>query len=141
MQIREITIQEGLGWELTKGIGRAARDQFIQKATGLSDPYATTEMPGTQKKPGPVDTATAPAAKPKPNYAQTGQANYKPAAVTFNLPGTPKVNPAAAPVPYTLDGRKLDPNNVNDAEQIANMQAQGVTSSTTAQLKQQVKQQ
>jgi hypothetical protein len=153
MQIREITIQEGLGWELTKGIGRAARDQFIQKATGLSDPYATTEMPGTQKTPGPVDTATVPAPaakpplkpvgfnaanimqqpgmqkyaeKPRPNYAQTGQMNYKPATVTTNA--APKVNPAAAPVIYTLDGRRLDPKNLGDAGVIKQLQAQGLTS-------------
>jgi hypothetical protein len=133
MQIREITIQEGLGWELTKGIGRAARDQFIQSATGVSNPYQKTDMTGYVDPDAPVAAAptTPTAAKPKPNYAQAGQMNYKPATVTVNSPGAPKVNPAAAPVIYTLDGRRLDPKNLGDAGVIKQLQAQGLTSGFT----------
>ena len=160
MQIREITIQEGLGWELTKGIGRAARDQFIQSATGVSNPYQKTDMTGYVDPDAPVaaaPTTPAPAAtkpplkpvgfnaanimqqpgmqkyaaKPKPNYAQAGQMNYKPATVTVNSPGASKVNPAAAPVIYTLDGRRLDPKNLGDAGVIKQLQAQGLTSGFT----------
>jgi hypothetical protein len=74
------------------------------------------QQPGMQKY----------AEKPKPNYAQTGQMNYKPATVTTNA--APKVNPAAAPVIYTLDGRSLDPKNLGDAGVIKQLQAQGLTS-------------
>jgi hypothetical protein len=92
------------------------------------------------KLPAPAAKLPAPAAAPVPNYAQNRQFKY--GTTTTNAPTTvPKVNPAAAPVPYMFDGRKLDPKNVNDAQKIAAMQAQGVTSSTTAQIKQQGKQQ
>jgi hypothetical protein len=157
MQIHEITIQEGLGWELTKGIGRAARDQFIQKATGVSDPYQKTDMTGYVDPDAPVAAAPTPAAtkpplkpvgfnaanimqqpsmkkyaeKPKPNYAQTGQVNYKPATVTVNSPAAPKINPAATPQQYTLDGNPLDPKNPIHAKLIAQMQSQGVINATT----------
>jgi hypothetical protein len=155
MRIHEITIQEGLGWELTKGIGRAARDQFIQSATRLSDPYRATEMPKnvsvapkTTAKPVATQTPVTPvgfnaanimqqpgmqkyAAKPKPNYTQTGRFKYQPATTTVNPMASPAVKPAVAPQQYTLDNKPLDPKNPIHAKLIAQMQAQGVTNATT----------
>jgi hypothetical protein len=124
MQIREITIQEGLGWELTKGISRAARDQFIQKATGLSDPYMTTQMPQTQQEPVQVGTATV--ADPR-----TAGARSRVAAAARRGRPAPVVNPAAIPQQYTLDGNPLDPKNPIHAKLIAQMQSQGVINATT----------
>jgi hypothetical protein len=154
MQIHEITaLNENFLARMAKG----ARDNAFRRATGVDwDTYKLAQTAG-QSAPAatpvtPTPAATKPplkpvgfnaanimqqpgmqkyAAKPKPNYAQTGQVNYKPATVTVNSPGAPKVNPAAAPVIYTLDGRKLDPKNLGDAGVIKQLQAQGLTSGFT----------
>ena len=81
MQIHEITIQEGLGWEIAKGIGRSARDQFIQKATGVSDPYQKTDMTG-YVDPDAVKTSAAAPAKPSASAPVGFNASN-----VLNLPG------------------------------------------------------
>lgn len=82
MQIHEITIQENLGSELLKGIGRAARDQLIQKATGVGDPYQKTDMTD-YVDPNAVKTSAA--SKPaKPSSLSPVGFN---ASNVLNLPG------------------------------------------------------
>jgi len=104
---------------------KAAQDQMAGKLPVANQPAAATP-------PAPVT--------PAPGAAAFGQMAQQ---LTTNPAATPapKVNPAAAPVPYMFDGRKLNPNNANDARIIASLQAQGVTSATTAQVKKQSKQQ
>ena len=127
MQIREITIQEGLGWELTKGIGRAARDQFIQSATGVSNPYQKTDMTGYVDPNAPV--AAAPATTP-PSSRIAGAKARAAGAARKGKPAV-AVNPSAAPVVYRFDGRALDPQIPGDAGIIKTLQAAGVTSATS----------
>jgi hypothetical protein len=106
------------------------------KAATLPKPAATLPKPAaTLPKPAaklPAPVTPAPGAAAFGQMAQ--QLTTKPAATP-----APKVNPAAAPVPYMFDGRKLNPSNPNDARIIAALQAQGVTSATTAQVKKQGK--
>jgi len=132
MQIHEITMQEGKGWDITKaitkGIGRAAKDQFIQKATGLSDPYQKTDM--TKYVPDPEATAATPTA-PATTPLSSRVAGAKARAASAARKGNPTVNPSAAPVVYRFDGRALDPRNPNDARIIKTLQAAGVTSATS----------
>jgi hypothetical protein len=128
MQIREITIQEGLGWELTKGIGRAARDQFIQSATGVSNPYQKTDMTG-YVDPDATDKPVASATTPSSSRV----AGAKARAASAARKGTPAVavNPSSTPVVYRFDGRALDPRIPGDAGIIKTLQAAGVTSATS----------
>jgi len=111
---------------------KAAQDQMAGKPPIANQPAAaaTPVNPTVAQSPEQIRKAkqaiTAKAAQDqmagKPPIAN------QPAPVTVNSPAAPKVNPAAAPVPYTFNGRKLDPNNVKDAQIIATLQAAGVTS-------------
>jgi len=91
----------------------------------------------------------APAQLPKPaaapNFIQTNRVKYQPATVnapvanvpnvssrpTISKPAAPVVNPAAAPVVYSLDGQPLNPNNPVHAKLIAQLQSAGVTKANT----------
>jgi hypothetical protein len=153
-QIKASAKKIGSGvWDLTKGVASGIGDELETMAFG--SPLSRTNT-SADELPAKVAPATAPAAKPplkpvgfnaanimqqsgmqkyaekpKPNYAQTGQVNYKPATVTVNSPGAPKVNAAATPQQYTLDGNPLDPKNPIHAKLIAQMQSQGVINATT----------
>jgi hypothetical protein len=132
MQIREITsVNEGLGWDITKGIGRAARDQFIQKATGLSDPYQTTELPNAAATTAGTTATTVTPPAPATTPLSSRVAGAKARAASAARKGNPTVNTSAAPVVYRFDGRALDPQNPNDARIIKTLQAAGVTSATS----------
>jgi hypothetical protein len=104
-------------------------------AADLAPPAAANQPPLATSSTAPAPSKitykniTAPAKQAdyvqKPMSYKTG--NVPPGAIP-QVKTTPKVNPAAAPVPYTFNGRKLDPNNVKDAQIIATLQAAGVTS-------------
>jgi hypothetical protein len=104
-------------------------------AADLARPAATNQPPLATSSTAPAPSKitykniTAPAKQAdyvqKPMSYKTG--NVPPGAIP-QVKTTPKVNPAAAPVPYMFNGRKLDPNNVKDAQIIATLQAAGVTS-------------
>jgi hypothetical protein len=104
-------------------------------AADLAPPAATNQPPLATSSTAPAPSKitykniTAPAKQAdyvqKPMSYKTGNV---PSGAIPQVKTTPKVNPAAAPVPYTFNGRKLDPNNVKDAQIIATLQAAGVTS-------------
>jgi hypothetical protein len=106
----------------------------------VSDPAKAAKLPAPAAKlPAPAAKLPAPVT-PAPGAAAFGQMAQQLTTKPATTPA-PKVNPAAAPVPYMFDGRKLNPGDPNDARIIAALQAYGVTSATTAQVKQQSKRQ
>lgn len=127
MQIHEITIQESLAGDLLKGVGRAARDQFIQRATGVSDPYQKTDMTGYVDPAASATTTAPPSAVPS---SRTAGARSRAAAAAKKGRAAPITNPAA-PVVYRFDGRPLNPARPGDVAIIKTLQAAGVTSATS----------
>jgi len=151
MQIREITT---LSENFLKRLATDARNNAFKRTTGVDwntyklaqnagqsgEPAATTPAATTPAAPKPAATPLTPVGfdasnvlnqpnmkkyKPAaaPNFTQTNRVQYQPATVNT----TPGVNPAAAPVVYTLDGNPLNPSNPIHAKLIAQMQAAGVT--------------
>lgn len=123
MQIHEITIQESLAGDLLKGVGRAARDQFIQRATGVSDPYQKTNMKGYVDPAAPAATTALPATTPVVPSSRAAGARSRAAAAAKKG--------RAAPVVYQFDGRPLNPASPRDAAIIKTLQSAGVTSATS----------
>lgn len=129
MQIHEITIQESLAGELLKGVGRAARDQFIQRATGVSDPYEKTDMTG-YVDPAALATTALPSTVPVVPSSRAAGAKSRAAAAVKKGRAAPITKPAA-PVVYQFDRRPLNPASPGDAAIIKILQAAGVTSATS----------